>query len=405
MAVEIYMPKMSDHMEAGEVIRWLAHEGEPVEEGQPLLEITTDKVVATCDAPGAGVLKGVREGVRQGARVAVGETIAFIAAPDEAVPVLPPLGPPAAAGAPQPTAAPTARASRGPVTAEPGVIRAAPAARALARELGVDLAHVTGTGPEGRIKVEDVRAFHEGSQARPPAAPPAPAAEDVDWLELTPIRRLTGERMLASTQTMPQFALTVSADVTAILALREALLERIQAQGVHLSLTAVLVRAVAGALRRHPRANASFVDGRVACHRQVNVGVALGTESGLVVPVIHDADVKTLVQIAVALESFRNKAVAMRFESADLAGGTFTISNLGMYGVDRFTAIVNPPECAILAVGRIVKTPVGLPDDTVGLRPLVSLTLTVDHRVLDGLQAARFLAEVRDRLEQPYLWL
>ncbi|MGQ9683609.1 MAG: 2-oxo acid dehydrogenase subunit E2, partial [Anaerolineae bacterium] len=326
---------------------------------------------------------------------------------------------------------------------QPTALRAAPAARALAKELGVDLSLVTGTGPEGRIKVEDVRAFAAQTAATTQASPSTPVARRVaqdlgvdvgslrgsgpagrvtgadvvawadkqssagavaedDWLDLTPGQKVTGERMLASVQTAPQFALSLSADMTAALALREAYGTR---RAPRPSITAILVKVVAAALRQHPRVNASFVQGRLRLHKRISIGVAVGTEQGLVVPVIADADRRSLAEVAAAVEALQEKARIMRFAGDDLAGGTFTISNLGMYGIERFTAIVNPPEAAILAVGAIVRTPVVADDGTVTVRPLLSLTLSVDHRALDGLQGAQFLADVKALLENPALAL
>ncbi len=415
MAVEFFMPKMSDHMEVGEIIRWLVEEGDQVEKGQVIMEVMTDKAVAELEAPTSGVLKGIRAGAENNAKVPVGETLAFIAAPDEEVPALPPLGlAEAKAEALPPPPEPRAR----PVKAPPGQVRAfaeaqkavapkaaegvraSPVARRLARERGVDLALVTGTGPGGRITKEDVQAFAEAA----PAAPPA--EEDVEWVDLTPIQRLTGERMLESVQTAPQFALTIEVDVTDALWLREALMERIVAEtGERLSITAILVKIVAAALKQHPRANSSFEGGRVKLRKQINIGVAVGTDQGLVVPVVKEADQKSLAQIAQELKVFQDKARKMLFSIEDLSGGTFTISNLGMYGIDRFDAIINPPQSAILAVGQIVKKPVGMPDDTVALRPMMSLTLSVDHRSMDGIQGAKFLAAIKERIEKPYFLL
>jgi pyruvate dehydrogenase E2 component (dihydrolipoamide acetyltransferase) len=459
MAVEVFMPKMSDHMEVGEIIRWLVQEGDQVEQGQVIMEVMTDKVVADLEASASGVLKGIREGAVDGAIIPVGETFAFIAEPDEAVPVLPPLAPAEGKGAkeeaPPPTPgappqAPVPSTAAGP--AEPGKVRATPVARRLAKELGVDLSQVSGTGPGGRIKDEDVRAFAEAQEAKPPDAPKvvraspvarrvarelgidinqvtgtgpggrikeedvrayaealstAPAAQpieaDAEWLELNSIQRLTGQRMLESVQTAPQFALTVNVDATNLLWLREALMERIVTEtGERLSITTLLVKTVAAVLKQYPRANVSFEDGRVKLHPQVNIGVAVGTDDGLTVPVIKDADQKSLGQVTQELKAFQEKAQQKRFTAEDLSGGTFTISNLGMYGIDRFNAIINPPESAILAVGRTVKTPVGMPDDSIALRPMMSLTLTIDHRSMDGVQGARFLAEIKKGIEKPY---
>jgi pyruvate dehydrogenase E2 component (dihydrolipoamide acetyltransferase) len=459
MPVEVFMPKMSDHMEVGEVIRWLVKEGEQVQQGQVIMEVMTDKVVADLEAPASGVLKSIRQGAVDGAIIPVGETFAFIAEPDEEVPALPPLAPvegqevkeqapppspetlvAAPSGVEGPAAGsvratPVARrvakelgvelslvrgtgpegrikeedvrsyaeAHKARPSEEPGVVRASPVARRVARDLGVDISKVRGTGPAGRIKEEDVRAYAE---ARPTAPSAEPTAESIEWLDLNPIQRLTGQRMLESVQTAPQFALTVNVDVTNLLWLREALMARIVTDtGDRLSVSGLLVKIVAAALKQHPRANSSFADGRVKLHSQVNVGVAVGTNDGLVVPVIKDADQKSLVQVTRELKTFQEKAQRMRFASEDLSGGTFTISNLGMYGVDRFNAILNPPESAILAVGRTIKMPVGLPDDTIALRPMMSLTLTIDHRSMDGVQGAKFLAEIKERIEEPYFLL
>jgi len=459
MAVEVFMPKMSDHMESGEIIRWLAEEGDTIEEQQVIMELMTDKVAAELEAPASGVLKGIRPGAEDGAVVPVGETFAFIAEPDEEVPVLPPFPPTEAREEPVTTPAPasaaTATSSTEPARAEAGRVRATPVAQRLAKELAIDLSQVAGTGPGERIREEDVRAYAE---AQKPAAPPegegarasplarrlarelgvnlagvagtgprgsvtdedvrayaetvsvapgvAAAEESLEWLDLNPIQRVTGQRMLESIQTAPQFSLTTTVDMTNVLWLRDALMERMVAEtGERLSITAILTRIVAAALKEHPRANASFEGGRIKVNQQVNVGVAVGTDDGLVVPVIKEADQKPLPEIIQALRSFQDKAQRVRFTSDDLMGGTFTLSNLGMHGIDHFDAIINPPQSAILAVGRVVKTPVGMPDDTVALRPKMSLTLTIDHRVMDGVQGARFLVAIKELIEEPYFLL
>jgi len=358
------------------------------------------------------VLKGIRLGAEGGAIVPVGETMAFIAQPDEEVPALSPLAgakiPPAKAQgevrrAQERIPSPPSTMRAAPATVKRGRVRAAPVVRRVARELGVDLTLVKGTGPGGRIREEDVRAFAEAAAAAPAPQPDEAGAE---WLEMTPIQRVTGQRMAESVQRAAQLALTISADMTHALGLRESLMEQVVAEtGARLSITAILVKVVGAALRQYPRANVSFEEGRIKVHSQVNIGVAVGTDDGLIVPMIREADRKSLIQITRELKAFQEKAQQMRFSAEELAGGTFTISNLGMYGIDHFSAIINPPQSAILAVGRIIKTPVGMPDDTIALRPMVHLTLTVDHRALDGLQGAEFLAKVKKRLEQPYLLL
>lgn len=454
MAIEVFMPKMSDHMAAGEVIDWLVKEGGAVEKGQPILSVMTDKATVDLESPATGTLKGLREGVKPGANVPVGETIAFIAATDESVPVLPPL--PGGAPLTKKDSA-VAAAEPGPVKPEQGPVRASPAVRHLAKQLGIDLARVRGTGAEGRITERDVNQYVAVQRARPPekveqvsispvarrmaqevgidpaqikgtgpqgritkedieafgrTAVPTPAAVPVvgpdqsedDWFDLNPIQRLTGQRMLESVHSAPHFALSVDLDMTKAYEFREAWTDSVVKEtGQRLSITGVLVKVVACALRKFPRANASFEAGRIKLHKQINIGVAVGANQGLVVPVIRNADRKSLIQIMQELEGFQEKAAGMRFGKDDLTGGTFTISNLGMFGVDRFQAIINPPESAILAMGRIVKVPVGLPDDTIALRPMMSCTLSIDHRSMDGVQGAKFLGQVRLLVENPYL--
>ena len=412
MAVEVFIPKMTDHMEAAEILQWLAAEGDRVKARQPILEVMTDKVAAEVEAPVEGVLKGIRAGLGRGVVVPVGETIAFVAGPEEAVPKLPPLQP---AGSEAIPASPALEVtpSAVPASDEPGKVRATPAARAVARQLGVEIASVKGTGPSGRIREEDVRAFAAssvGAALLQPAPSGAAASAPTlaigfepsdEWVDLGPIQRVTGERMTESAR-VPQFTLSVSVNAAGLLAAQEALAERIVAEtGEKLSVTALLIKAVALTLKTHPRLNASFEAGRLKLHRRINIGVAVGTDQGLVVPVVRDADQKSLAQVVTEIKALREKARALHLGLADLSGGTITISNLGMYGIDRFTALINPPEAMILAVGRIAKMPVGLADDTIALRPMMNLTLTVDHRVADGLQAAAFLAELKSRIEVP----
>jgi pyruvate dehydrogenase E2 component (dihydrolipoamide acetyltransferase) len=453
VACEVFMPKMSDHMEMGEILQWLVGEGDEVNEGQVILEVMTDKVAAELTAEASGVLKGIREGADEGAIIPVGETIAFIAGPGEEVPTLPPLVSAAAdeareaPGAHLPSETLPEEVQAGRIRAVPAArrlarelqvdlaevrgtgpggrireadvqalaqerrsakaseqtqgVRATPVARRVAREIGVDITQVKGTGPGGRIREEDVRAFAQSSE--PPALS---VGKDVEWLDLTSVQRLSGERMVQSVQQAPQFDLSADVDVTQTLWLRDALMERVMAEtGERLSITAILVKIVADALENHPRANASYVAGRVMLHHQINVGVAVGSDSGLVVPVIKAANTKSVTQVVQELELYKEKAREMRFSSEDLSDGTFTISNLGMYGIDRFAAIINPPQSAILAVGRAIKRPVGLANDTIALRSMMNLTLTVDHRCMDGVQGARFLAKVVGGLQKPFFLL
>jgi pyruvate dehydrogenase E2 component (dihydrolipoamide acetyltransferase) len=240
----------------------------------------------------------------------------------------------------------------------------------------------------------------------PPAALPASGSPIGAALPLTQIQRLTGQKMLESVHQAPHFFLQVSANMAAAKQVIEKSRQRVEAQaGARLSVTAILVKAAAHALKKYPRANSSFQENALRLYPDVNVGVAVGVEDGLVVPVIKNADRKSLAEVAGELKNFQAKAGELRFSPDELSGGTFTISNLGMYGIDVFTAIINPPQSSILAVGRIINTPVGLDDGSVEVRPMMALTLSVDHRCMDGLQGAKFLAEIKDLLEEPYLML
>jgi pyruvate dehydrogenase E2 component (dihydrolipoamide acetyltransferase) len=416
MAVEVYLPKMSDHMQAGKIIRWLVKEGELVKRGQVLFEIETDKAVGEVEAPADGTLQGVR--IPEGGEAPVGQAVAFITRPGETPlaysstapasplpPTVPQSGPDSITRSPTPPIAPSS------------IIPATPIARRVAKDLGIDLRLLKGSGPNGRVREGDVRAYHasltpalspEERQERTAQAayiPPAGQPSDLqpENVQLSTLQKITAERMLEAIRNIPHFFLQVDVDMTRALGLLDQVRERILAEvGVRASVTALLVRVAAQAIKQHPRVNASFEDSALKVHSQINIGVAAGTEGGLVVPVIHQADQKSLAQIAAEVKRYQAQLAGLRFTPQELSGGTFTLSNLGMYGVDRFSAIINPPQSAILAAGRIAKTPAALADDTVAVRPIMTLTLSVDHRALDGVQGAQFLAEVKALLEQPY---
>jgi pyruvate dehydrogenase E2 component (dihydrolipoamide acetyltransferase) len=466
MAIEVYMPKMSDHMESGEIIEWLVSEGGQVEEGQPIIEVMTDKVTAEIEAPASGILRGIRRGAVRGAEVPVGETIAYIAEKDEGVPELPPLrggGGRASSGdtpvsgfaaagekpkyrvtvanLPQCTGKPGVDAVPGidatPValrTAEkhgidisevkgsgtggkiqkhdvlamverqkvqavpPERVKASPAARRRAKKLGVDLSLLHGTGLDGIVRESDVDLFYNEQGAG--------AAGAAEFIELTSIQKITGERMSFSASTAPQFTLSVRAEVEKLMCIRDIMMDRVEAEsGRRLSVTTLLIKIVAEALRQYPRANTSFESGRLRLYRDINIGVAMETEKGLIVPVVRGADHKSVRQINAEMKAFEEKASRMKFSGGDLEGGNFTITNLGMYGIDQFSAIVNPPQSSILAVGRIINTPVGTDEGAIVLKQLMTLTLSVDHRCMDGVQGARFLTLIRKMIEKPEIFM
>jgi pyruvate dehydrogenase E2 component (dihydrolipoamide acetyltransferase) len=298
--------------------------------------------------------------------------------------------------------------------------RAVPAARRLARELGVDLTKVRGTGPDGRIQSADVRIFAariaEIAQAAADAravdhTPAAPTDTSVlppvgspavrRMLPLTSLRRTIAERMTSSVREAPQFTVAVDADMSRALAIVDDLKAGATADRPRVTLTVLLIRACAWALARHPEANSALLDGQIAEWDEVNVGVATAIDAGLIVPVVRGADRLGMRTIAAQLADLAERAREGRLKLEDLQGGTFTLSNLGMFGIDRFTAILNPPQAAILAVGRVAKRAVVTDGDRVEVRPISTLTLTADHRVLDGASAARFLATIQRALEHP----
>lgn len=390
MATEVYIPKMSDHMETGEFITWLVQEGDTVSEGAPIAEINTDKTVAEIEAPATGVVKGIRKGLTEGSVVAVGETICFIAKADEKIPELPAIGDIARSSGAPPRAS---RESTAGIAAGDqfhgsragGAIRATPSARRLAKELGVDINGVTGSGPAGRIHDEDVRAVAAG-----PTNGGSDGVSGGEWIGLTSIERSMGSRMLESAREIPQFSIECSMDMTHAI-------ERAREEGS--GITALLISMVAKALRRFPRLNGTFEQQRIRLNRDVNIGVAVASDRGLQVPVIKQADTKDLPQISEEIAALRKRCDDGTLRGEDIAEGTFTISNLGPLHVDRFVAMVNPPQAAILAVGEIANRPVALDGTTLGVRPLMSATLTADHRVVDGATASRFLNTVRDLLD------
>jgi pyruvate dehydrogenase E2 component (dihydrolipoamide acetyltransferase) len=348
--------------------------------------------------------------------IPVTEVIAYIVEPGEEVPRAPEAQAPAAAAAP----AEEAPAPEVPAEPEPkpqpvgaGKVRATPVARRLAKEMDIDLRRVTGRGPRGRIHKADVLAFAEEREEAAeapmtrPAAPavqvPLPEAERRDVVPLTGPRRIIAERMAHSAFTAPHITLSLSVDMTEAQRLRARALEPIQKRTGHrLSFTAILARAVAAVLPHHPFLNASLSGEEIVLWDDVHLGIAMSIEDYLIVPVLPNAQTKDLEEIVATMGDLVERARAKRLTPAEMSGSTFTISNLGMFGIESFTAIINPPESAILAVGRIVDTPVS-EDGAVVVRPMMNLTLAVDHRVVDGAAGARFLADLKNTLENPYL--
>lgn len=444
MPVPIILPKFGFTLETADIVKWLKHEGETVRSGDPICEVTTDKVNMEVEAPEAGTLYNLL--YAEGATVPVTQVICYLLRPGEAPPAggIPAPVAPVAAAAPA-EAAPSAPASpkatpvaqrmaeaaqvdlaqiqgTGPgsrvtrrdvetalaaVPSEPGKVRATPAARHIAQQAGVDIQTVAGTGPRGRIQAHDVQ---QALAAPPPVAvaqPVAPAATSVPaatddmprTVKMEGMRRTIANRLQKSFQTAPHIFFEADIDMTGI----EALRARLKARNEKLSVTAIVVKAVAGVLLRHPDLNATTDGESISFWPTANIGVAVALEAGLIVPVVHHAERLTLRAIQSRVDDAAARARQNGLSVADMVDGTFTISNLGMFGVDRFTAIINPPQVAILAVGRTTRQFV--PDEAGQpvLKSLLTITLSADHRVVDGAQAAQFMADLRNVLEDPAL--
>lgn len=403
MAREIIMPRLSDSMEEGTILQWLVAEGDVVEAGQPLVEIETDKANVTYESDEAGTVLALSVG--EGASVPVGAPIAVIGAPGEELPEAPSTEMLAAAAAPAASAPPDAA----PANSHPRRAKASPLARRLAATLGVDLTGLAGSGPNGRIVKADVEreaagsngghVAGAGSRTAEVSPEPAIAAKGETALhQLNRLQRTVGRRMAESRATIPDFELRCEVDMTAVVELRERLRKVADPAP---SYNDFIVKATALALREFPRVNGAYRDGAVETYDRINVGIAVAAEDALVVPTIFDADRLSLGEIG---RSSRELAARVRDASispAELAGGTFTISNLGMYGIDSFSAVINPPQAAILAVGSLKPRPMVLEAGEVAARPTVNLSLACDHRVLYGADGARFLHRVRELLERP----
>ena len=417
MATEVIMPKVDMVMDNGTFVEWLKQEGDHVEKGEPLFVILTDKANIEIEAPASGILAGVR--AQPDDVIPVTEVIAYILDPGESLPAETEARPTTTVPAKVPTSAPSVPELMATEAARPGPgegkVRATPVARRLAAELGIDLTKVLGRGPRGRIHKADVLAFAERQPqaivqpgvAAVPVAPvphvPLPDARRKEAVTLAGPRKIIADRMAYSAFTAPHITLSLWVDMSEAARLRTRLLEPLRAKtGQRLSFTAILARAVATVLPRHPYLNASLHGEEILLWDDVHLGVATSVEDYLIVPVIREAQAKNLEEIVAVLGDLVERARARRLAPAEMTGSTFTISNLGMFGIESFTAIVNPPESAILAVGRIVDRPVGVEGEIV-LRPMMNLTICADHRVVDGAGAARFLAELKATLENPYL--
>jgi pyruvate dehydrogenase E2 component (dihydrolipoamide acetyltransferase) len=414
MANQVTLPRLGQGMESGTIVRWLKSEGDKVEKGEPLYELDTEKVTQEVEADAGGVLLKIL--ASEGDEIEVGKPIAVIGEEGEDVPQAEAEEPtevteeePEEEGEPAPAReeerergeeAGTEAPSEPEQRVDGGRLKASPLARRIAKERGIDLRQLRGTGPEGRIVAEDV----ERAQVSPQKAPTAAGAPgEIEVVKLNQMRKTIARRMTDAWEA-PAFQISMSADMTASIRLREALLERIGEGGVRPTYSDILTKLVALALMRHRDMNAHFAGDEVRLFPAANIGIAVAVPHGLVVPVIPSCETKSIAEIAAARADVVQRTRGGKLKSEDLENGTFTISNLGMYGVERFTAVLNPPQAGILAVGAIEERPVVV-DGDLEIQPRMDLTLTVDHRSVDGATASEFLGTVKAMLEEPGLAL
>ena len=384
MATNVIMPSQGFDMTEGKLVHWLAKEGERVEKGRPIAEIETEKAAVEIESPASGILHTIL--VHEDQTLPVGTVIGVIADPGEKLSTSPPAIAPVQAISP-----PAVSTTVPPPSPSQGRIKATPIARKMADEAGIDLSQIKGTGPDGRIVERDI-------QAAKATLPPATVVS-TQRMALSGMRKAIARRMTESKSTTPHFYVSVEINMSEALKLREQL-NALAPVGGQITVNDLVVASSARALTKFPVFNSSYRDGGLEHHAQINIGIAVAVNDGLLTPVLHDADKKPLNAIAAESRDLGDRARAQKVRSDDLGGGTFTVSNLGMYGADEFFAIINPPEAAILAVGRIARRPIAA-GEAILIAPMMKVVLSVDHRVADGVQAAAFLQEFRKLLEEP----
>lgn len=411
MPVEVILPKVDMAMETGSIETWKVSEGDKVKEGDLLFEIGTDKSVMEVEAPASGTIRAIA--TQTGVQIPVGTVVALIYKEGEAQEAPPQPASPAAPASAAPSFVPSSLAlsvkqAAPPTHAGDGGIRATPLARRIARDNAIDLAGVSGSGPHGRIHERDVAPLAgKAAFTSPPAllrSVPAPMGQG-RFVPFSPIRKIIASRLADSTRTAPHFYMTAQIDMSALIALQRKIAARLERRtGLKPSLTVILARLAGPLLIDHPMLNASVEGEGARLHDEAHIGIAMEREGDLVVPVLRHCQAMSIEALTVEFARLRDEVKARTIAPADMRGGTFTISNLGMYGVDAFTAIINPPEAAILAVGRMVDTPVGI-GGKVKLRPLATFSLSSDHRIVDGVAAAKFMKDLREAIEHPEMLL
>jgi pyruvate dehydrogenase E2 component (dihydrolipoamide acetyltransferase) len=419
MATKVHMEALSPTMEEGQLVQWLKSEGDDVASGDVLAEIETDKATMELVARGEGVLRKIF--LQAGGTAEVGAVIGVIAPADEdisgiegvsggngasapgpaavevpeAAPASPAAPPPSEPAPPAPAAVQAA-----PPVAEGERVKASPLARRLAEEAGLDLARVPGSGPGGRVVKRDVEAAKEAGVATPTA--PAWTLDEAEYEDVptSQMRKTIAKRLVTSIGPVPTFYLTVDVDMGRVIEARKSINAMLEREGGKVSINDIVLKATAAALRQHPNCNAQWHDGFIRRFNAVHLGVAVAIEDGLITPIVKHANLKGITQIGAEVKELAGRAREKKLMPEEYTGATFSVSNLGMFGIHEFTAIINPPEAGILAVGGIEDTPVVV-DGQVTVRPRMRITMSCDHRVIDGAQGSRFLQTLKGMLEEP----
>ena len=417
MITKVHMEALSPTMEEGQLVRWLKAEGDTIASGDILAEIETDKATMELVARGDGVLRKVF--LAAGGTAPVGDVIAVIAGADEDVSS---VGGDGGGAAPEPAAAPAepAKAAKAAAPATPAAtpapaapeareeaadgsrVKASPLARRLADDLGVDLARVTGSGPGGRVVKRDVEAAKESGAAAPApsAAMWSPDVSEYEDVQVSMMRKTIAKRLVQSIGPVPHFFLTIDVDMSRVIEARKSINAMLEKQGGKISINDIVLKAVAAALHKHSECNAQWHETYVRRFNSVHLGVAVAVDDGLITPVVKNAHLKGILQIGAEVRELAGRAREKKLLPDEYTGSTFSVSNLGMFGIHEFTAIINPPEAGILAVGGVEDTPVAV-DGQVVVRPRMRVTMSCDHRVIDGAQGSRFLATLKTMLEEP----
>jgi len=410
MATAVVMPRLSDTMEEGSIAHWLKKEGDKVEAGEVIAEIETDKALMEMEAYASGLLRKIIVG--EGVTVPLGETIAIIGQEGEDISAL--LGgkaaPAAAPSQPKPVSPPAGKTSAKPLKEEDpsptskvvemkpsGKFRSSPLARNIAKQKGIDLSEVQGSGPRGRIIKRDVERYEAKVPSRPALAAGAPMAE-YERVSLTSMRKVIAHRLAESKAPVPHFYVTSQIDMGQAIELRASL--NALEEGFKISFNDMIVKASALVLKKVPQVNSSFQGNEIRVYNHVHIGVAVSLDDGLITPVVRNCETKSLVQISKESKELAERARARKLRPDEYTGATFTVSNMGMMDVENFAAIINPPEGAILAVGAIAKVPVVI-EDQVKMGQRMKVTISCDHRVIDGAVGAKFLMELKRVLEKP----